>query len=261
MCVCVSLSLKCKIDRSMKLQIALLLAVTIIGTGHAAKFPSAFSQCKQEDATCLLQAVTATFRNFHKGVPEIGLVPLDPLRIDKMDIIQGDGPINIVLNFRKVDLLGFSEAQIKKASGFTANPTKMDMSLLVPVASLVGGYKINGKVLILPIQGEGASNMTMVNCDISLKWTGNLVERNGKQFYQVDKFKVHFDTTRFYMNFTNLFNGDKALGDNMNVFLNDNWQDILKELKPAISAAFTKIFEAVVSNVFNKVPYSELYLA
>ncbi|XP_061506727.1 circadian clock-controlled protein daywake [Anopheles gambiae] len=245
----------------MKLQIALLLTVAIIGTGSAAKFPNAFSRCKQEDGNCLLEAVTATFRNFHKGVPEIGLVPLDPLRIDKMDIVQGDGPINIVLNFKKVDLGGFREAQIKKINGFTSNPTKMEMNLLVPVASLVGGYRINGKVLILPIQGEGNSNMTMVNCDISLKWTGKLVEKSGQQFYQVDKFKVHFDTSRFYMDFSNLFNGDKALGDNMNVFLNDNWQDILKELKPAISAAFTKIFQAVVSNVFNKVPYNELYLA
>ncbi|XP_040175187.1 uncharacterized protein LOC120908341 [Anopheles arabiensis] len=244
----------------MKLQIALLLTVAIIGTGSAAKFPNAFSRCKQEDGNCLLEAVTATFRNFHKGVPEIGLVPLDPLRIDKMDIVQGDGPINIVLNFKKVDLGGFREAQIKKINGFTSNPTKMEMNLLVPVASLVGGYRINGKVLILPIQGEGNSNMTMVNCDISLKWTGKLVEKSGQQFYQVDKFKVHFDTSRFYMDFSNLFNGDKALGDNMNVFLNDNWQDILKELKPAISAAFTKIFQAVVSNVFNKVPYNELYL-
>uniref|UniRef100_A0A182PS73 Uncharacterized protein n=1 Tax=Anopheles epiroticus TaxID=199890 RepID=A0A182PS73_9DIPT len=206
---------------------------------------NSFSQCKQDDGNCLLEAITVTFRNFYKGVPDIGLVPLDPLRIDKMDIVQGDGPINIVLNFRKVDLNGFREAIVKKASGFTSNPTKMELNILVPVASLVGGYKINGKVLILPIQGEGSSNMTMVNCDISLKWIGKLVDKSGQQFYQVDKFKVHFDTTRFYMDFTNLFNGDKALGDNMNVFLNDNWQDILKELKPAISAAFTKIFQAV----------------
>ncbi|XP_050088483.1 uncharacterized protein LOC126572847 [Anopheles aquasalis] len=246
----------------MKLQAAVRLLFTVAATvsiGYAAKFPDSFSRCNQEDGQCLLDAITATFRNFYKGVPEIGLVPLDPLRIDKMDIIQGDGPINIELNFRKVDLNGFREAKIKKANGFTANPTKMELNLLVPVASLVGGYKINGKVLILPIQGEGASNMTMVNCDITLRWIGKLVEKSGKQFYQVDKFKVTFDTTRFIMNFTNLFNGDKALGDNMNVFLNDNWPDILKELKPAIASAFTQIFEAVVSNVFNKVPYSELF--
>ncbi|XP_052866956.1 protein takeout-like [Anopheles cruzii] len=244
----------------MKAQIAALLIVAVT-VGQAAKFPDSFSRCNQEDGKCLLAAITATFRGFYKGLPEIGLVPLDPLRIDKMDIVQGDGPINIELNFRKVDLVGFREAQIKKASGFTANPTKMELNLLVPVASLIGGYKINGKVLILPIQGQGSSNMTMVNCDITLKWVGKLVDKNGKQFFQVEKSKANFDTSRFYMDFTNLFNGDKALGDNMNVFLNENWQDILKELKPAIAAAFTKIFEAVVSNVFNKVPYSELYLA
>ncbi|XP_049547943.1 uncharacterized protein LOC125959175 [Anopheles darlingi] len=245
----------------MKSEAAVLLftVAATISIGYAAKFPDSFTRCNQDDGQCLLDAITATFRSFYKGVPEIGLVPLDPLRIDKMDIIQGDGPINIELNFRKVDLLGFREAKIKKANGFTANPNKMELNLIVPVASLVGGYKINGKVLILPIQGEGASNMTMANCDITLRWIGKLVEKNGKQFYQVDKFKVNFDTSRFYMNFTNLFNGDKALGDNMNVFLNDNWPDILKELKPAIAAAFTQIFEAVVSNVFNKVPYSELY--
>ncbi|ETN58943.1 takeout [Anopheles darlingi] len=247
----------------MKSEAAVLLftVAATISIGYAAKFPDSFTRCNQDDGQCLLDAITATFRSFYKGVPEIGLVPLDPLRIDKMDIIQGDGPINIELNFRKVDLLGFREAKIKKANGFTANPNKMELNLIVPVASLVGGYKINGKVLILPIQGEGASNMTMANCDITLRWIGKLVEKNGKQFYQVDKFKVNFDTSRFYMNFTNLFNGDKALGDNMNVFLNDNWPDILKELKPAIAAAFTQIFEAVVSNVFNKVPYSELYRA
>uniref|UniRef100_A0A182IY27 Uncharacterized protein n=1 Tax=Anopheles atroparvus TaxID=41427 RepID=A0A182IY27_ANOAO len=245
----------------MKPHIALILTAAIFSVGHGAKFPASFSRCKQEDGNCLLEAITATFRNFHKGVPEIGLVPLDPLRIDKMDIVQGDGPINIVLNFMKVDITGFQHATIKKANGFTSNPTKMEINLVVPVASLVGGYKINGKVLILPIQGEGASNMTMANCDITLRWTGKLVEKTGKQFYQIDKFKVTFDTSRFYMDFTNLFNGDKALGDNMNVFLNDNWPDILKELKPAIAAAFTKIFESVVGNVFNRVPYSELYSA
>lgn len=92
-----------------------------------------------------------------------------------------------------------------------------------------------------------------------MKWTGKLVDRNGKQYYQLDKLKATFDTTRFHMHFSNLFNGDKALGDNMNVFLNENWQDILKELKPAIIDAFVKIFQSVISGVFNKVPYNELF--
>ncbi|XP_053692816.1 protein takeout-like isoform X1 [Sabethes cyaneus] len=238
----------------------LFALLVVLSSCNGAKFPPGYTLCKPNDEKCLFERIGTTFAKHSKGIPEVNLVSLDPLIIEKMDIVQGDGPINIVLNFKNVELTGLSQSVIKKANGFTADPTKMDLGILVPVASLIGGYKINGKVLILPIQGEGHSNMTMENCHIQLKWTGKLVDRaNGKKHYQVDKLKATFDTTRFYMHFSNLFNGDKALGDNMNQFLNDNWQDILKELKPAIVNAFVQIFQSVVSNVFNKVPYAEMF--
>ncbi|XP_058825090.1 protein takeout-like [Topomyia yanbarensis] len=239
---------------------AMVLLLTVLSFCSAAKFPPGYNLCKQDDQKCLLEQIGTTFSKHTKGIPEVNLAALDPLKIEKMDIVQGEGPINIELNFRNVDLIGLSESEIKKANGFTANPTKMELSLLVPVASLVGGYKIKGKVLILPIQGDGHSNMTMVNCGIHMKWNGKLVDHaNGKKHYQLDKMKATVDTTRFYMHFSNLFNGDKALGDNMNQFLNDNWQDILKELKPAIVKAFAQIFQKVISNVFDKVPYAEFF--
>lgn len=56
-----------------------------------------------------------------------------------------------------------------------------------------------------------------------------------------------------------MFNGDKALGDNMNLFLNENWEDILKELKPSITEALSQIFSALINAVFAKVPYNEIW--
>uniref|UniRef100_A0A182NCX8 Uncharacterized protein n=1 Tax=Anopheles dirus TaxID=7168 RepID=A0A182NCX8_9DIPT len=241
--------------------VCIALLVGLVALGDGIKLPASYSRCKTGDEPCLVQAITNTFHKYQRGVPELALASLDPLRIDEMDIVQGQGPVNIVLNFKNVDITGFKDVIVKKAKGLTANPNVVEMNLLLPVASLVGSYKIKGKVLILPIQGEGSSNMTMVNCDFHMKWNGGLEKRaNGKEYYQMNKIKATFDTTRFYMQFTNLFNGDKALGDNMNVFLNENWEDILKELKPAIIGAFTKIFRAVISNVFENVPYDELFL-
>lgn len=66
--------------------------------------------------------------------------------------------------------------------------------------------------------------------------------------------------SRLYVYLQNLFNGDKALGDNMNLFINENWQDILQELKPALNDAMSGILMGVVSNVFSKFPYNELLL-
>ncbi|XP_058060766.1 protein takeout-like [Anopheles bellator] len=235
--------------------------IALVSLGNAVKLPSAFTRCNPADEQCIIQAISNTFQKYTTGLPQLGLASLDPLRIDEMDIVQGEGPVNIELNFKNVDIIGFKDVIVKKAKGFTANPNVMEINLEVPLASLVGDYKIKGKVLILPIQGEGVSNLTMANCNFVMKWNGALQKRSdGKEYYQMNKIKATLDTTRFYTELTNLFNGDKALGENMNMFLNENWQDILKELKPAIISSFAKVFRAIITNVFDNVPYNELFL-
>lgn len=61
------------------------------------------------------------------------------------------------------------------------------------------------------------------------------------------------------MHFENLFNGNKALGDNMNLFLNENWSDILHELKAPIVDAFGNLFLVIINHVFDAFEYSELF--
>lgn len=62
------------------------------------------------------------------------------------------------------------------------------------------------------------------------------------------------------MNFENLFGGDKLLGTTMNQFLNENWQDILNELKPVLRKAIAKIVKGIVNPVFGKFAYNDLFL-
>lgn len=66
------------------------------------------------------------------------------------------------------------------------------------------------------------------------------------------------DLFQFY--FVSLFiTGDKLLGDNTNLFLNENWKDVFPEIKKNVFEAFAQIVENVLSNVFAKVPYDELF--
>lgn len=75
-------------------------------------------------------------------------------------------------------------------------------------------------------------------------------KKNRTFFVFVDR--IHFD-------FQNLYNGDKLLGDTTNRFLNENWNDIFKEIRKNIFDAFTLIAENTLRNVFNKVPYEDLF--
>lgn len=63
------------------------------------------------------------------------------------------------------------------------------------------------------------------------------------------------------MKFENLFGGkDRLLSDTTNTFLNENWSEILKELKPVLRKAIGDIAGAVVGQVFAKFPYDSLFL-
>lgn len=59
----------------------------------------------------------------------------------------------------------------------------------------------------------------------------------------------------------NLFNGDKALGESMNKFLNENWEVIFDEMKPVIDEAIGEIVKNIINNVFAKIPYKDLFIA
>lgn len=114
-------------------------------------------------------------------------------------------------------------------------------------------------MLVLPIQGVGKARLGFDNCNLIIKYKPKLVQKKGKVYVQTETFKLDFDTSRLHINLANLFNGDKALGDNMNLFLNENWQDILKELKPAIVLAFEEILKGIINRIFAKVPYEEIF--
>ena len=97
------------------------------------------------------------------------------------------------------------------------------------------------------------------NMEITIKFSGKLTEIEGKEYFQVKKLKTDFTTTKFRIRLNNLFNGDKALGETMNKFLNDNWKDILPEIKPSINHSYGKVFVKIISSVFSTIPYNELF--
>lgn len=148
-------------------------------------------------------------------------------------------------------------------SGFGRDPdkNKHEVHGRVPKLTLYGDYDVNGRVLILPIQGVGKATLVFENVDIVVKFKPKAIEKKGKQYMQTSEaFKLDFEMSNMQLELTNLFNGDKALGDNMNLFLNENWRDILKELKPAISYAIEEVLKSIINRIFNKVPYYDMFL-
>ncbi|KAM8705857.1 hypothetical protein ACLKA7_010192 [Drosophila subpalustris] len=229
-----------------------------------AKFPDDPKPCKHGDSACIVKITNYFIREkATQGDRDINLVKLDPLPVTKMNLKQGaDSPVNIDLTFKDNNIYGISTIRFNKVKGFGKDlAQKHELQLNAGKLSLVGPYSIKGKVLILPISGSGKSNMTLVNCDVIVQFTGMPFEKDGETYMKATKLKILAKPERLYYHFSNLFNGDKALGDNMNTFLNDNWEAIFKEVQNSIQGAFSEIFSAIISNVFSKYPYDKFFEA
>lgn len=46
----------------------------------------------------------------------------------------------------------------------------------------------------------------------------------------------------------------------MNIFLNENWMDILHELQPSITEALGHVVKNIINNICRKIPYNDLWL-
>ncbi|KAF6200078.1 hypothetical protein GE061_006379 [Apolygus lucorum] len=232
-----------------------VLSLLVIGVSvsESAKFPKNWKNCKNDEKLndCLKDALQNVIPFFVEGIPNLGVHSLDPLHFDQISIGKGSGPVSLDLDFMDFDVTGIKDVTVDSVD---TDWKIMRLEGSTPKLELKGKYKIDGKVLVLPVTGLGDCLLEMDNfrahviANMSEKSTGS------KTYYNIDHMDFHFDTDLLKLHFDNLFNGDKALGDQMNIFVNENWKEILTELRPAVAKSFAMAFKEIGNRVFTKIP-------
>lgn len=241
----------------------IFIVVVSVNMVNASEFPSDLPRCTAGDVDCLTGAMNYYIQHSAQGIPSVGIESWDPLFVPTINIIQStSSPVNIKLNCKNVNILGYSHLQFSKIVGFERNPKKSKFELygIVPRLSFVGDYSINGNILIFPIVGNGLMNMTLDNIEFHLKLKTKVEERDGEDYLHINKVNVNFNTSRIHIKFDNLFNGDQVLTETTNSFLNDNWRDMYAELRPALQNTIATINRDMIQSVMDKFPYSHLWL-
>lgn len=103
------------------------------------------------DSQCLLSTAVT-------GNSDIALSSIDPLRSKVMRVIQDTGPVEIEATMTDSEILGFSKGHFYRFRGFEKNV--LEIGLKAPNFVFSGPYKIAGRILIIPVTGEGTTNNT-----------------------------------------------------------------------------------------------------
>jgi len=202
---------------------------------------------------CSTHAVQLLFDRIPSGVPEIGLEPLDPLKVPIIKILQGVGPVNVNASLTDVTVTGFGKTKIL-LNNVDPNTYDFYTELHLPRLRIEGRYNLLGKILVIPLKGNGNCWFDAKNLDIKVKSDVTMIKHDGFHFYNITGVHVKFSIggLRFYM--ANLFDGRKILEESTNRYLNENWKILADSLNPILSKTIEDIMLDVLKTVFDNVP-------
>ncbi|KAJ8930582.1 hypothetical protein NQ314_016594 [Rhamnusium bicolor] len=182
------------------------------------------------------------------GSTELGLKRFEPLDIPQLVIGEGKGPVNVAQNFKDVKLHGLTGSKVLAAKSIT------------PELRLEAHYTMKGRVLLLPIVGDGPCNVTLVNTKINHTLYGEPFEKKGKTYWNYKDYTVTLRPEKVIFKFDNLFDGDEKLGAEINKVLNDNWDEVFTDVRDGYEKSFGLIFHGLANRVFTRVALKDIFL-
>ncbi|XP_054271246.1 protein takeout-like [Macrosteles quadrilineatus] len=251
----------------MRTSFAFVVLVAAFAPLDAGKLPSYIKACRKDDPKlneCAVKNGQAAIPSLIQGDKSLGIPKLDPLEIEKVVVgdanKKGGGGLGITFTCYKCKISGLKDLQLKDAKIDLKKKT-FEFTGKVPKVGVKGRYTTEGRVLILPIKGNGTADLTLGDLNLKYRLLYDLVKgKDGKDHVKFKSPKLDFKVDQFKIKLTNLFNGDKNLGEQMNAFLNENWREVLKEFGPAVIEAINQIIVLITNSIAEKVPYDDIFL-
>ncbi|XP_062701149.1 protein takeout isoform X4 [Aedes albopictus] len=240
-----------------------LLALQLCSTEKFDVKPAFIKTCRFSDAdfvACSTESVQGLFDKLVTGIEGLEHVgTIDPMKISKIRILQGDGPVSVNASLSKVVVTGFSNTKISIHS-VSSRDFSWETHIRLPKMRIEGSYHMQGRILVIPLNGHGKCWFEPSDMDIIMKTTTSLYERDNHVFYNVTATKVDYTISGLKLHMGNLFEGVKVLEDSTNQYLNDNWRPVSEALKPIIAKTIEDILLAIMQNIFIQLP-AEYFVA
>ncbi|XP_001850082.2 protein takeout isoform X1 [Culex quinquefasciatus] len=254
------------LQRHSALIVVLLVGLLGLPAASANEFmekPDFIKTCRFTDSdfvACSTEAVQGLFDKLVTGIEGLEHVgTIDPMKISKIRILQGDGPVSVNASLSKVVVTGFANTKVVR-NVVSNKDYSWETHIRLPKMRLEGNYHMQGRILVIPLNGHGKCWFEPSGMDIIMKTTNVLDVRNGHVFYNVTNTKVDYTISGLRLHMGNLFEGVKVLEDSTNQYLNDNWRPVSEALKPIIAKTIEDILLAIMQNIFNQIP-AEFFVA
>lgn len=105
---------------------------------------------------CIRNAIESIRANLTDGIPELLVPPCEPLKIPEIHIKQNAGAIRVESEYSDIVIAGFSNFTMRDIAVDVPNK-QMQVDLWFPTLDMTANYLIHGKLLLMPITGNGTA--------------------------------------------------------------------------------------------------------
>ncbi|CAG5056008.1 unnamed protein product [Parnassius apollo] len=243
----------------MQSVINLVLFVTLLYNTNAenGQLPSYMKKCELKDGfdECVKTQIEKSLPLFTKGIPELGVPSTDPVILDDI-AINGNG---LNLSFTNAAMHGLSKCRLTQLKVDIGNEEEVFDLAFKGDLSLTAKYNIDGRILILPIVGDGDALVTAQNIEVNIQSKlAHVKDNKGQNHLKLVTPNYKYDIQRTIFDLKNLFNGNKELAKTTLTFANENWRQLMDDLSPPIIKQIVRTVVKAINKFFSKVPISNM---
>ncbi|KAJ8723380.1 hypothetical protein PYW08_003292 [Mythimna loreyi] len=238
------------------LQLFLLLG--LFSYAVAMGLPSFIASCSRNDPNlneCALKSARDSIHQFSLGDTERGLHPLDPLYVEQMTVyIPNKQGFKVV--FKDNYFTGLSKMHMESLKFDLEN--KLITADALVTLNVKNTYELSGKLLLIPLNSNGDSNIHLKNTLLHIRfWYEHVEGPDGKIHWKIYKHDIKYEVEKASFRLENLLN-DKNIGDQINKLLNEMWREIVADVGPSICQSLSAAVVENLSVLLGQVPYDEL---
>lgn len=137
--------------------------------------------------------------------------------------------------------------------------SKYTFQLELPHLYVVGRYNVDGKILFLPVKGQGSFNGNFTGGQGDVRIKGIHKQINGQTHFVVHKMEIKITVQKGTIDLENLFGGDRTLGDIINLTINQNFEVLSQDLIPLIEKSLSKIFKRTANKILERFTMAQLF--
>ncbi|XP_076270152.1 circadian clock-controlled protein daywake-like [Rhynchophorus ferrugineus] len=221
--------------------------------------PSFIHLCKRRGGNldqCVLDNAGVIQPRLKKGVPELFIPPMDPLVIPEATLDSGD---RFKATFKNIQLFHADDFKLEQFK-IDLDKGRVNILIFFPRLRIKSDYSVNGRLLILQLNGHGPADGNYTNIRTTLELKGTTFTKNNKEYMKWEKETIDIKIEKMQLQFDRIFGDNEELNQQTNRVINENIDGIVGELQPVIEGVVADFVFGILNRIFSKYSVNELFV-